>query len=247
MTGQDMLPDIDTPWRLSARELAEIRGWDFFRAYDHVVVNYLLSAGDVRPLLDLILRLRRAPGNRATEYIGAMIDRRLKVKFPNDEFLFDIGFEENRKRGRPSRHPNAFFRDTVCVTLVAGLNAIERDASPGWLFWTYLAAALDHEGYGRSKGANFPIKAKTQAVAGRKGRRRDPEIMRRNIVLASAVSDAMRSGCKYESAITDVLAEIERQGQAEQWKAWVGRQTIRDAYDGFAAKSALTRAGEFEE
>jgi hypothetical protein len=58
-------PDLDTGWSGSAWDLAEVRGWDFQRAFDWVLAGYLME-GDCRPLLDLILRQKRAPGMRAT-------------------------------------------------------------------------------------------------------------------------------------------------------------------------------------
>ena len=54
------LPDALNGRRVEALELHKKRGWDFYRAYNHVLVRYLAS-GDAQPLLDLILNLRRRP------------------------------------------------------------------------------------------------------------------------------------------------------------------------------------------
>ena len=230
MSAEELLPDICTGWRLAARVLAEERSWSYFRAYDHVIVNYLEKGGDTRPLLDLILNLRRVPGKRATEYIGAMMEPRLKAKFPDGELPYNIGFNLNRKRGRPLKEAETPEITEVCTILVCGLNAIELNMPPERRFWIYLASALDHDGYKRSNGSNFPLKAKTQRAAGSKGSRGNPEITLRTVVLHSAVSDAIGSGAKYDSAISDVVSEIERLGRAEQWKGWIGDPTVRHAY-----------------
>ena len=175
-------PDLDTGWRGSARDLAAHRGWDFQRAFDWVLVGYLME-GDSRPLLDLILRQKRPPGVRVTQYIAALIDRRFRALFPNPIFPYELRLVENRGRGRPRKgsapttatEPNlGGGGEPICPSaaeslqaLYAGLRAIGEGRRPESSFWLVLAGALDFDGYKRDKGGNFPLKAKLVQSDGR--------------------------------------------------------------------------------
>jgi hypothetical protein len=222
------LPDADTDWRVEAGRLAEAREWGFFRAYDHVAMRYLME-GDCRPLLDLILRQRRAPGFSIARYIAAMIDGEERARFPRVEFPYVIRITRSRGRGRPKIEP-------PIAWLTAGLRSLAEARMPAMRFWFYLAAAIDFEGYRRDKRADFLWRAKLVRTDGRRGAPRNPDLPMRNIALASFVSEKMEQGAKYEDAIAQVRADIGKQGAAENWKGWVETQTIRDAYDAAASK-----------
>jgi hypothetical protein len=231
------LPDADTDWRVEARQLAEARAWDYFRAYDLVTVRYL-TEGDSRPLLDLILRRSRAPGLPASRYIAAMIDSEQRTRLQQAEFPYVMRIVPNRGRGRPRTEQTAPW-------LSLGLRALAEERMPAMPFWFSLAAAIDFEGYERDKGMDFPWRAKLVRTDGRRGRPRDPGIPMRTLALATFVSEKMERGAKYEDAVEQVRADIEKQGAAEKWNGWIETQTIRDAYDG--VKSKMRRGGNSQQ
>jgi hypothetical protein len=224
-------PDLDTSWLGSAQDLAIARNWHFWRAFDHVLVKYLMD-GDTRPLLDLIFRQKRTPSLRVGEYIAAMIDRRFLARFPDPNFPYEIRIKENRRPGRPRNGATARLSADECQqTLATGLRAIEEGRLPVRDFWLDLATAIDFDGSKRNKCANFPLRAELVRTDGRNGRRKDPSLLRRKFALAAFVAERMENGAKYDQAVEEVRTEIENVGKAQKWKGWVGSQTIRDAYD----------------
>jgi hypothetical protein len=231
----DELPDLDTEWRVQARWLAAEREWDFSRAYDHIMVGYLME-GDCRPLLDLILRQARAPGLPASRYIAAMIDGEQRARLQQAVFPYVMHIVQNQRRGRPKTQETHSCTMRSGLTLVVGLRALGEGRMPPLLFWSNLAAAIDFEAYKRDKGTDFPWRAKLVRTDGRKGRPRDPGLPLRNFTLAALVSEKRKPGAKYEDAVEQVRADIEKQGAADNWKGWIEKQTIRDAYDALTSK-----------
>jgi len=249
----EALPDLCTPWRGDAHDLAHDQGWEFYRAFDQVLVEYL-RAGDVRPFCDLVLNLKRQPGLEAAEYIAAMIDARMRSSFPEPNFPFEFGFKT--KRGRP-RMDNAclsaiqkklserqhlsdesFWRTIACelnfeddpgvrrIELHIGLSRIERRLAPGRSFWLTLARALNFKG-----NPGFPLKAKLVRTADEKrGNRANPELLRRDKALAWFVDNKIAEGALRKCALKDVQDEIWQQGQ------WIDLETISAAHKRFGAK-----------
>jgi hypothetical protein len=136
----NQLPDAINGWRFEAWKLHKGRGWDFYRAYDHVLVRYLLS-GDARPLLDLILLQKRLPGPRVGEFIASITDGQplldavfgsvsdvqmidVRGRFRNRILPVEIRITENRGRGRPKVTLDDQFERDIRLRLVRGFCAL---------------------------------------------------------------------------------------------------------------------------
>ena len=104
-------------------------------------------------------------------------------------------------------------------------------------FWIDLAHALDFEGYERSTGRRFPLKAAFKRADGGTGRPRDPALETRDLLFHASVLEKMVAGSKYEFAIIDVLADLEAHRKAEGWTKEFKPKIIKDAYDRIARKS----------
>jgi len=244
------LPDAANGWRCEALELHKKRGWEFSRAYDHVLVRYL-AAGDARPLLDLICNLRRAPGRRAGELIAAITDGKplldridglsdlppidTRGRLRHCAPLYAIRISERRGRGRPKAEAEDAAKGEICLSLVLGFCALATAKWPPKGFWPHFAAALDFEGYERSTGRPFPFKAEPVRTDGGTGRTRDPELEMRDKALHFAVAKKIE-GLKYEAAIEAVRADTEAQHKAGDRGGWPERATIRAAYDKLSAR-----------
>jgi hypothetical protein len=220
------IPSLDNEWRSSAKALAEERHWDYWAAYDYIVIDYLQKAGNAYPLCDLILNLRRNPSRRAATYIGAMLDSRLTVKFPAPQFPYYFDVDLNRRRGRPSKQPVArkesWQAQLAFGALLEGIDCfINGDEAPR-RFWVVLARALEADEYERVERVRFPLKIETRRVDGNgsDGRRHDPTLARRDIMLAAAVASKIQSDCNYDQATREV-------GQA----FGIGERTVCTAYD----------------
>jgi len=246
----DELPDAANGWRFEAWEIHKRRGWNFYRAYDHVLVRYL-AAGDARPLLDLICNLRRQPGRQAREFVAAITDGEallervdgisdlprieMRRKFRHCNPLYAIRISEHRGRGHPA--PDDPFKSERRLALVFGFCSLATGLPPQATFWPDLAAAFDLEGYEqRSKGRPFPFKAKLVRTDGGTGRSRDLELETRDKVLHAAVAKKIEGGRGYKAAVEEVRREIEEQARAERalGKVVIGAVesgTIRAAYD----------------
>jgi hypothetical protein len=239
----EALPDIDTPWRLEARLLADMREWTFPSAYDRVLVRYLLH-GHCGPLVDLILRQRRAPGLAESQYIAAMIDRGLRSQFREPNFPFEIGFDQNRRRGRPANGHIAVSKEALSH-LFAGLGLLGEGRMPAMPFWDTLAGALAVESHKRGtmpglRGTvEFPLKAKLVRADRRKVHGQNPELPMRDFLIATAMAEKMEQGLKYDQAKSDVLRDIDRQAAVENWKGpRFGEETVRKAYDTAARRKS---------
>ena len=245
------LPDAVNGWRVEASTLHKRRGWDYWRAYDHVLVRYL-AAGDVRPLLDLIRNLRRPPGRKAGEFIAAITDGNALIngigglsglrpidtrsRFRHCAPMFEIRISERRGRGRPKAEAEDAAKSEFRLHLLLGFCALATDKWPLEQFWIGLAKALsfNEEKY---LDQTFPFEAKLVRTDGQLGRRPDPELPARDQVFHAAVREKMAAGSKYEFAINDALADLEAHRKAEGWTKEFKPKIIKDAYDRIARKS----------
>jgi hypothetical protein len=246
------LPDAVNGWRVEASVLHKRRGWDFYRAYNHVLVRYL-AWGDARPLLDLILNLKRQPRRRAAEFVAAITDGKALIdhippisnlptidtrsRFRHCAPLYEIRISERRERGRPKTGPEDVARSEIRLILVCGFGALAVGIPASDGFWFALAAALEPERHERSTGIPFPFKAELVRTDGRLGRRKDLELQAQSRAFHAAVLEKRAAGSKYEFAITDVLADLEAQRKAEGWTKEFKPKIIKDAYDRIARKS----------
>jgi hypothetical protein len=239
---------------LAAWELVKGRGWTFARAYDHVMIRYL-AAGDARPLLDLILLQRRAPGRKAGGFIASITDGQalldallgdasdvplidVRSRFRHCGELYEIRIAENRGRGRPKVAPDDPFMNDVRLRLVLGFSALATGRSAAKSFWIDLADVLDFEGDKRSRGKRFPFKAMFIRTDGGTGRPRDLELEPRERVFHTMVSKRLAvPRSKYEFALIDALAELSERGKAEGWTKEFKPKIIKDAYDRIERKS----------
>ena len=243
------MPDANDAWRFEAWKLVKARGWDFYRAYDHVLLRYLV-AGNPWPLLDLIIRLRRSPGQRAAEFIAAITDGQplldriseisdltltdFRSRFRHCKPQYEIRIGERRGRGRPG--PDDAINSEIRSRLVVGFSALGGGKQPPKSFWIDLAVALFPRGYVRWKGQPFPFKAELVRTDGGLGRPPDPELEARDEVLAAAMARMIEGGLPYKAAVEEIRREIEAQAEAERALdhvaiGLVGPGTIRAAYD----------------
>jgi hypothetical protein len=239
------LPDAINGWRAEAWEFHKKRGWDFYRAYNHVLVRYL-AWGDARPLLDLILNLRRQPRRRAAEFIAAITDGKALIdqipaisdlptidtrsRFCHCAPLYEIRISERRRRGRPKAGPEDAAKSEIRLHLLLGLCALATGKWPLQQFWIDLAKALSFDEE-ICLDQSFPFEAKFVRADGRLGRREDPELQARSRAFHAAVREKRAPGSKYEFAIDDALADLEAQRKAEGWTKEFKRKIIKDAYD----------------
>ena len=133
------LPDAVYGWRAEASVLHKRRSWDFYRAYNHVLVRYL-AGGDARPLLDLILNFGRQPRQRAAEFIAAITDGKalidqipaisdrpliqMRGRFRHCAPLYQIRISERRGRGRPKAASEDAAKSEFRLSLVCGFGAL---------------------------------------------------------------------------------------------------------------------------
>jgi hypothetical protein len=245
------LPDAVNGWRVEALILHKRRGWDFYRAYNHVLARYL-TRGDARPLLDLILNLRRQPRRWVSEFIAAITDGEALIDqiaaisdlppidtrswFRHCSPMFEICISERRGRGRPKAEVEDARRREIRLILVCGFGALAAGIPASDGFWFALAAALEPKRHERSTGRPFPFKAELVRTDGRLGRLRNPELQARDQVFHAAVRKKMAAGSKYEFAINDSLADLEAQRKVEGWTKKFKPKIIRNAYDRMARK-----------
>ena len=236
--------DAVNGWRAEAWEIHKRRGWDFYRAYNHVLVRYL-ARGDARPLLYLILNLRRQPRRWVSEFIAAITDGKALIdqiaaisdlplvdtrsRFRHCAPLYEIRISERRRRGRPKAEVEDARRSEIRLSLACGFGALAAGLSASNRFWTDLATAFDFEGYERSKGRPFPFKAELVRADGKTRRPRDPELEARAKALHAAVTKKIEGGLKYDAAVEEVRVEIEARGKEEralgkERSVWSGRQ-----------------------
>jgi hypothetical protein len=250
------LPDAVNGWRAEASILHKRRGWEYWRAYDHILVRYL-AAGHARPLLDLFLNLKRQPRRRTSEFIAAITDGKALIdqiavisdlppidtrsRFRHCAAMYGIRIGERRGPGRPKAEAEDTRRNEIRLSLVCGFGDSAAGIPASNRFWFALAAALDCERYERSTGRSFPFKAELVRMDGGTGRARDPELETRDKALHAAVTKKIEGGLKYDTAVEDVRVEFEARGKAERalGKAeigLVGSATIRAAYDKLSAR-----------
>jgi hypothetical protein len=245
------LPDAVYGWRVEASKLHKRRGWDYWRAYNHVLVRYL-AAGNARPLLDLILNLQRQPRRRAGEFIAAITEGKALIDrieglsdlppidtrswFRHCSPMFEIRISERWGRGHPKAGPEDAAKAEIRLHLLLGFCALATDKWPLEQFWRHLAIALSFN-EGMCLDQTFPFEAKLVRTDGQSGRRCDPELQVRDQVFYAAVREKMAAGSKYEFAIDDALVDLEAQRKAEGWTKEFKRKIIKDAYDRMARKS----------
>ena len=240
------LPDAANGWRVEALKLHKRRGWEFYRAYNHVLVRYL-AAGDARPLLDLIRNLRRAPRRRAGEFIAAITDSKplldgidglsdlpltdMRCRFRHCAPVYEIRISERRGRGRPKADGRDARKSEIRLSLVCGFGALVANRRPSRQFWLDLADALSFTEDGGPDGHSFPFKGELVRTDGKMGRPPDPELGIRDEALHFAVAKKIEDGLKYEAAIEAVRADSEAQHKAGDRGGWPELATIRAAYD----------------
>jgi len=64
---------LSTPWVQQATDISEKTGANFETARDHVILEYLLRSGDVRPLAGL-MQSGEAPGPKVLKCLAAMLE-----------------------------------------------------------------------------------------------------------------------------------------------------------------------------
>ncbi len=212
-----------TGWCVEAMETWKERGGSPYRAFDRVLLRYL-RGGDVRPLLYLLDNGRR-PGRVAQKYIAAMIDPKYRAEFQEADFLYELCFQENRKRGRPKSEQSDARLPMLLAILQRGADTIVAGRQPDSKFWNRLwhclAVAHDPIQYRKKFENEPPLKAKPRRTRQSKGRVRDPELTIRDKALASFTSRAMAEGKSYEAALREVATENR-----------VSKETARNAYTG---------------
>jgi hypothetical protein len=240
-------PDPNNEGRVEAGILVKKRGWEFYRAFDHVLVKWL-CAGNAEPLLDLIYLQRRAPGKKAAEFIASIVDNELlldeafgssgdrpmvdvRSRFRHCKLKLKIVFKENRGRGRPAPGRDSQFKRDISLELILGFSCLASGRAPHAQFWIHFADALANDRHQRSSDKAFPYKAALVRTDGAMGRPRDPKLILRDHALYAFVAEKIERGMKYEAAVAEVCAEIKAQGRRENWQGWVEPKTIRAAYD----------------
>jgi len=63
---------LSTPWVQQATDQSEKTGALFETARDHVILDYLINSGDVRPLAGLF-QAGQSPGSEVLQYVAAMM------------------------------------------------------------------------------------------------------------------------------------------------------------------------------
>jgi hypothetical protein len=212
-----------TGWGVEALKIADELGGDPYRAFDRVLIRYLIG-GDVRPLLHL-LDHGKVPGIGAQRYIAAMISPEYRTQFPEVAFPYDIRFDENRRRGRPKLEQLDTRAPVLCAILQKGINTITSGHVPDARFWNALLLSLmavhDPIQYRKQFGNDFPLKAKLRRTSPSKGRVRNPEFVVRDRALAWFVRESMKRGTTYEAALKEI-------GDHN----CVSKETVRNAYTG---------------
>jgi hypothetical protein len=232
-----MEDDIPLPpesgWGIEIRQLMKERAYDFDRSFAHVMERYL-SEGDTRPLMDLLGRGAR-PREPAFPCLAAMLDPANEARPESVKIRYRFAFYKNRKPGRPkeadAERRNTLMRSVFWI-LKIGAKAMSENRSPDERFWLCLGRALAT----KTCRSDFPWTAKLVRVDGRKGRRRDPELEKRDEVLAWFVEKHFERAGGYESAIRTTHEMIEKTAEEEGWRQTRGEKrirekTIKDAYD----------------
>lgn len=212
----------NSAWSLASRLIADRDGVDFYHALDRVIVYWLIN-GDSRPLIELLAH-GREPGLRTAQFIGGMLDERLRATIPADIApRFRIDIVDNLRRGKPSKKMIARARARR-QQIETGLRLL-RDGRPAYrLFWITLRRAFD-------QALDFPLRAEIVRIDGGTGRPANPELPIVAVVLANLMKDKIEQGTKYQFAAADVLADIKKQAAHEGWTGKIGEETIRKAYN----------------
>jgi hypothetical protein len=224
---------MDIPFQLSgwdteARQLIAEDGCTVGHAVETVTLRYL-RAGDYRPLFDSVMRGHTC-GTQVKAFLAAMFD----PKHRSGDSLsprYEFGFKLVRDRGRPEQIQTF---DRIFLTLWRGVQELAEGREPLRMFWRYLLAALDPDYRSiieRDINKPFPWRAKVQPIGGGRGRRCDPELPMRDKVLAWMVQQSIDHGEKYESAMADTIATIEKDRKEERWRGSITKRTVRNAYD----------------
>jgi hypothetical protein len=95
----------DTPWGTEVRTLMREQDQGFDDAFAQVMENYF-SRGRAEPLVDLLVRGRVAPGERARRFLAATIDPAY-ASSSGINIRYRLAFNENRGPGRPRREEGA--------------------------------------------------------------------------------------------------------------------------------------------
>jgi hypothetical protein len=99
---EDDLPlKPDTPWGTEVRTLMREQHQGFDDAFAQVMEKYF-SRGDAQPLVDLLVRGRVEPGERALRFLAATINP-ANASSSGVEIRYRLGVDENRRPGRPRR------------------------------------------------------------------------------------------------------------------------------------------------
>ena len=206
-------PDCTNGWRFEAWKLHKRRGWDFYRAYDHVLVRYL-ARGSPWPLLDLIYRLHRPPGPSAAKFTAAITDRQplldglseisdlplthYRSRLRHCKAKYEIRISDRRGRGAPG--PDDATKTETRWRLVIGFSALAEGKAPRNAFSIDLGNALFPKRYVRWKGRPFPFKAELVRNDDVLGCPINPELETRDEVLAAAVARKLEGGLRYKAA-----------------------------------------------
>jgi len=215
----------DTGWGTEVRELMRERNQSFDQAFASVAIRYL-AEGDLRPLKDLLGRARLEPCEAVLRYLAAMLEG-------SGSTPFRFGFEEARRRGRPSNtKPSVKGVILATAVMMSGLRAMIDGRKPGWRFWHCLLAALDAGEPTKSRRPNdSPLKARLFSTGETRGRRPDPELETRDRVLAWNVQQRLDRGHGYESAVAGTLDAVREVASDEKWRGKISATTVRNAYD----------------
>jgi hypothetical protein len=227
----------DDPWNGKAWRLEKEQGVPRERTLERLLIEHL-DALDTRPLVDLI-RKGGDPGPRVSRYFAATFDheKREELRRGGTEIPIEIRIEAvDLPKGRPRKSPPAgaaFNRQLEAYRWFrAGVEEMWQGRNPSpqaWQCFLWLLAPEDMLAANPNMPP-FPFRAKCFRTDGKKGRPCNPEVGERDLLLARLVAchvERLGPG-SYDSAITQIANDY----------PFIGRQTIRDAYDRLAKRKA---------
>ena len=216
----------DTGWGTEVRELMRTRHINFDAGLALVFERYF-NQGDCRPLIDAKGRAKARLGPDALERVCALLFPERDSDTPLNYYL---GFNVCRGRGQPVLARNQQVLRLLKI-IRSGVAEMSHGKDPGGAFWTILLASLDAK-FRASKYEEFPLRARLEAKCPKRGRRKDPELITRNAVLADFVKQAIDRGDGYDAAIFGTKEKLKRLACSDPNRTpKVCEKTIRDAYD----------------
>jgi hypothetical protein len=128
---EDDLPlKPDTPWGTEVRTLMREQDQGFDDAFAQVMEKYF-GMGDAQPLVDLLVRGRVEPGERALRFLATTINPAIAGS-SGVEIRYRLGVDENRRPGRPRRAGGAASSPACAAEppAASAVMAIARASSP---------------------------------------------------------------------------------------------------------------------